>query len=76
MADLKAEIKIETAKEIVTNAPIADVAEVKHAEWATKRTAIHDGEPYCSNCDVEPRGGFTTDYCPNCGAKTGGGEQP
>lgn len=32
MADLKAEIKIETAKEIVTNAPIADVAEVKRGK--------------------------------------------
>ena len=39
-------------------------------EWITTRTMIHDGNPYCSNCDEETIIRFK--FCPNCGAEMGG----
>ncbi len=48
----------------------ADVQEVKHAFWNTKRTIVHDGETYCSECEYETK--RRTTYCPNCGAKMDG----
>lgn len=49
-------------------APAADVAEVRHAKWTTRRTEMHDGEWYCTGCDYEPQVFENSKYCPNCGA--------
>lgn len=56
----------------IKNQPTADLQEVKHAFWSTKRTIVHDGETYCSECEYETK--RRTTYCPNCGAKMDGKE--
>ena len=70
---------IDTAKEIVENAPTADVVEVKHGEWApiVKQDNYLD-PPYCdiikcSECEEEADVSFhDAKYCYNCGAKMDG----
>ena len=73
---------VETAFEKLYSLPDADVVEVVHAEWiGTWGDGYANGfivyeEFECSRCgcvhhaDGEP----TWDYCPNCGARMGGGE--
>lgn len=59
-----------SAKDVVeriNEIPTADVQEVKHGIWTTKRTLYHDGETYCSLCDYESEAKHK--YCPSCGAK-------
>lgn len=34
------------------------------AEWKINPDGWY---PYCSNCGNEPRGGFLTNFCPECG---------
>ena len=34
------------------------------AEWKINPNGWY---PYCSNCGNEPRGGFLTNFCPECG---------
>ena len=52
-----------------------DVAPVKHGRWIEHKHFNHehyiDSTYECSECKVEEP--FTSDYCPNCGAKMGGG---
>ena len=56
--------------------PAADVAPVRHGRWEHH---YHDsGSPiddkwYCSECNM-CNGHKRTWYCPNCGAKMGGGK--
>ena len=56
--------------------PTADVAEVKHGEWAW----IADDSPMCTYCgkvfdtNDDADAGITWLYCPNCGAKMDGGK--
>lgn len=64
---------IETVLEYAESLPTADVAQVVHGRWE-----IMDGTKtrrICSKCgwDVPEYGKFYS-YCPNCGAKMGGGE--
>ena len=40
----------------------------KTGRWITKRTIIHDGEPYCDQCDVSAPHEEISKFCPNCGA--------
>lgn len=53
-------------KEAIENIPAADVAPVVHGRWIKGSS-----NPYCSECFVECRD--ETPFCPNCGAKMGGG---
>jgi rubrerythrin len=59
---------------IIAMLPTADVVEVKHGEWVTRKS-IHKEEFYvCSVCKTA-----TDDiwrYCPNCGAKMNLSENP
>lgn len=56
--------------------PTADVAEVKHGEFAW----IADDSPMCTYCGKvfdttdNADAGITWLYCPNCGAKMDGGK--
>lgn len=55
--------------------PAADVAEVRHAEWAmTKGDKWNSPIPYCPVCGEHAlfdgwRARKESNYCPNCGAK-------
>lgn len=61
---------------IVSKAPTADVAEVKHGEWkAIVKQDNYFEPPYCDTCKCSVCG-YVIDvsetdynYCPNCGAK-------
>ena len=44
--------------------PAADVAPVVHGRWIKVKPVHYQ----CSICGVNT-GGFTSNYCPNCGAK-------
>lgn len=50
----------------INSIPAADVAPVVHGRWIKGSS-----NPYCSECFVECRD--ETPFCPNCGAKMGGG---
>lgn len=54
---------IETAKEIIKNAPAADVAPVVHGKWIDKGSL----SCRCSNCGCKST--KETPYCAICGAK-------
>lgn len=60
------------AKELVEDIPTADVATVVHGRWMPFHSEAAGDIQYCSACEI----GFDakTDYCPNCGAKMGGGD--
>lgn len=53
----------------ILNAPTADVTEVKYGEWVHGERISH-----CSECGVEMLPENITPYCPNCGARMGGGD--
>lgn len=53
------------------NLPAADVVEVRHGRW---ETAPYNGvyDMRCSACGFAPGIRFySSDYCPNCGARMG-----
>ena len=54
-----------SAIDIITNAPAADVEEVRHGEW------IRYGQDYkqCSLCGKVNTNYNNNNFCPNCGAK-------
>ena len=53
----------------ISQAPDADVEEVKHAKWEINCDGYY---PYCSNCKTEPKNGVMSKHCPECGAKMDG----
>lgn len=53
-----------TAMMAVRRIPAADVAPVVHGRWIKVKPVHYQ----CSICGVNT-GGFTSNYCPNCGAK-------
>ncbi len=55
----------------ISQAPDADVEEVKHAKWEINCDGYY---PYCSNCKTEPENGVMSKRCPECGAKMDGGK--
>lgn len=65
---------METAAEVISDFPAAEVAQVVHGRW----TQVDETKCRCSNCDIialiglYPHG--DKNYCPNCGAKMIGGE--
>ena len=57
---------IETAREIIDDAPTIDAEPVRRGKWKDE-WFDHSQKIVCSNCNC-----FAdkwTDYCPNCGAK-------
>lgn len=70
---------VEITRNLIENAPTADVAPVVHAIW--KNCGEGDGDWYCTNCkqcqtfdkfgDLHPKDDYGYYYCPNCGAKMG-----
>lgn len=48
----------------IKNMPAADVAPVVHGQWIKVKPVHYQ----CSICGVNT-GGFTSNYCPNCGSK-------
>lgn len=48
------------ARELIEQAPAADVAPVVHAQWK---------DDTCTNCGYGVQPWNNTGYCPNCGAK-------
>lgn len=72
---------LETAIEVATSIPAADVVEVRHGRWCTTDAYPHN--VYCSECygayaqehwDIWKDGTLPKNYCPNCGAKMDGGK--
>lgn len=54
----------ETAREIIMRQPAKDAAPVVHGRWVKVKPVHYQ----CSVCGINT-GGFTSNYCPNCGAK-------
>lgn len=52
--------------EAILNAPIADVAEVRHGTWKISFDGYY---PYCPECGNEPKSRTMTEYCEKCGTK-------
>lgn len=62
----------------ITNAPAADVVEVRHARWkdnhCTACGMMPMGEEIWDSCEfAPPKFEFFMDFCPCCGAKMDGG---
>jgi rubrerythrin len=72
----KSDMALGTPKAVFANAakmvelmPAADVVEVRHGEWKKR-----GNEKKCSVCDfIYYSNNDEWTYCPNCGAKMGGG---
>lgn len=67
-------ITVDAIKRFLLNRPAADVAPVRHGHWGT-----HSDRPdslICSvcNCGFDMWKHDPHNYCPNCGAKMGGGD--
>lgn len=64
---------IESVLEYAENLPAADVSPVVHGRW--NNMDGYKTRKVCSECgwDVPEYGKFYS-YCPNCGAKMGGGD--
>lgn len=61
--------------EAINGIPAADVAPVVHGRWIYDKKAQR---PYCSVCKGYFYGATNSpmSYCPNCGAKMDGGDDP
>lgn len=64
--------------QILHQAPAADVAPIVHGRWEAtiiekSETVIRTGRPHCSACGNQAA--RRTPYCPNCGARMGGGAE-
>ena len=58
----------------IADIPAADVAPVVHGRWVTHyRSGTPVAEGYVSTC-CDMWNNRKSDYCPNCGAKMGGGD--
>lgn len=58
--------------------PAADVAPVRHGEWANEETAVTCtacGRSYDTDFEIKRNVIMNFKYCPKCGAKMDGGEQ-
>ena len=71
---METEKDVETLMRLIEDAPLVDVAPVRHGWW-------NNGDPYCPICrkdkfrglDADVWADWQPDYCPNCGAKMDGG---
>ena len=68
---------VDDTLDYIDSEPAADVAPVRHGRWIEHKHFHHDhyiDSTYeCSECKAEEP--LTSDYCPNCGAKMGGGAE-
>ena len=57
----------------VLNIPAADVVEVRHGRWY-----LDNGCAFCSECknSFDPKIKSQALFCPRCGAKMDGGQEP
>ena len=60
------------SEDLLSETPIADVAEVKHGKWIDNKIP-NSILCKCSECGFSC-GAYTFNYCPNCGAKMDGKE--
>ena len=63
------------AVEHIQNIPAADVAPVRHGEWANKETAATCtacGRSYDTDFEVKRNAILSFDFCPSCGARMDG----
>ena len=63
------------AVEDIQNIPAADVAPVRHGEWASEETAVTCtacGRSYDADFEVKRNVILSFDFCPSCGAKMDG----
>ena len=54
------------ARELIKQAPAADVAPVRHGRWKNGGNGLYDT---CSACGKEIYLAIPMNYCPNCGAR-------
>lgn len=67
-------VSVEAMKSFIKNRPAADVAPVVYGRWVTHyRSGTPVAEGYVSTC-CDMWNKRKSDYCPNCGAKMGGGD--
>ena len=62
---------------VLDEMPAADVAPVRHGEWANEETAVTCtacGRSYDTDFEIKRNVILNFDYCPNCGAKMDGGD--
>ena len=67
----------ETFYDAMQTIPAADVAPVRHGEWASEETAVTStacGRSYDTDFEIKRNVILSFDYCPNCGAKMDGGD--
>ena len=62
---------LDKAQRVILNAPVADVAPVRHGRWVCVDT---DTEQFflCNRCKKKEY--WESNYCPECGAKMDGAE--
>ena len=56
------------ARELIKQAPAADVAPVRHGRWKNGGNGLYDT---CSACGKEIYLAIPMNYCPECGARMG-----
>ena len=57
------------ARELIANAPSADVQPVRHGRWMDCKPYNPEFNGYkCSECGARYQGFSPDNYCPNCGA--------
>ena len=61
------------AIDIVDDFPAADVVLVVHGRWVPTKAPFMNECEDCSVCGYRTVWGHRYNYCPNCGAKMGGG---
>ena len=69
---------LDRAQRAILDAPVADVAEVRHGKWVDAYPDIEPNPMFmygiCSECGFEQGISKYLNYCPNCGAKMDGGD--
>ena len=71
---------LDRAQRAILDAPAADVVTVRRGRWVNNHCTVCGmmpmGDEMWELCDFEPpRFEKFMDYCPNCGAKMGGGAE-
>ena len=63
----------EYIKAKIIKQPAVDAAPVVHGRWKTVLNPFWDAK--CSECGYAKKNGWEWRFCPNCGAKMGGGTE-
>ena len=64
----------EDAADCIFYLDTADVAPVRHGRWVPTKAPFMNECEDCSVCGYRTVWGHRYNYCPNCGAKMGGGD--